>query len=319
MSQHSVNQELFAHLKTNISRVIVGKEKIIDLLMVAILSNGHVLLEDMPGMGKTMLAKTLAKSIGGTFKRIQFTPDVLPSDVTGINLYNPKEQMFELRVGPVQANVLLADEINRATPRTQSALLEAMEERQVTIDGQTIQLPDPFLTIATQNPVETQGTFPLPEAQMDRFLLKLSLGYPTLEEEQKMIQRFKTEQPLDTLQPVIELSDIKRIQEEIKRVYISPDVELYLLSIVRATREHEQIEAGVSPRGTLALMRAAQAKAYLDGRDFVRPDDIKSLAPSVLAHRFILTLDAQLHFTEKQLLEQILEQVKAPLEEVEER
>lgn len=309
-------QHKLKKLQENMNQVIVGKKEVIDLMIVALLANGHVLLEDVPGMGKTVLAKTIAKSMDGDFKRVQFTPDVLPSDVTGINFFNPKEQQFELRMGPVHTNILLADEINRATPRTQSSLLESMEERQVTIDGQTIPTPHPYFVIATQNPVESQGTFPLPEAQMDRFLMKVGLGYPTFEEERMIMARFKQEQPLDTLAPAIQLEELTQMQKEVKEVFIDEEVERYLLELVHATRQHSAVEVGVSPRGTLALMRAVQAKAYLDGRTFVIPDDIKQMAHNVLGHRLILTLDAQLHMTENEVLNQIIEQVAVPLEEV---
>lgn len=309
-------QHKLRKLQENMNQVIVGKKEVIDLMIVALLANGHVLLEDVPGMGKTVLAKTIAKSMDGDFKRVQFTPDVLPSDVTGINFFNPKEQQFELRMGPVHTNILLADEINRATPRTQSSLLESMEERQVTIDGQTIPTPHPYFVIATQNPVESQGTFPLPEAQMDRFLMKVGLGYPTFEEERMIMARFKQEQPLDTLAPAIQLEELTQMQKEVKEVFIDEEVERYLLELVHATRQHSAVEVGVSPRGTLALMRAVQAKAYLDGRTFVIPDDIKQMAHNVLGHRLILTLDAQLHMTENEVLNQIIEQVAVPLEEV---
>jgi MoxR-like ATPase len=317
MTEKSTAYQLkLKQLQENMNQVIVGKIEVIDLMIVALLANGHVLLEDVPGMGKTVLAKTIAKSMDGDFKRVQFTPDVLPSDVTGINFFNPKEQQFELRVGPVHTNVLLADEINRATPRTQSSLLEAMEERQVTIDGQTIQTPHPYFVIATQNPVESQGTFPLPEAQMDRFLMKVGLGYPTFEEERMIMTRFKNSQPLDKLAPAIKLEELKQMQEEVKEVFIAEEVERYLLELIHATRKHSAVEVGVSPRGTLSLMRAVQAKAYLDGRTFVIPDDIKQMARSVLGHRLILTLDAQLHMTESEVLNQIIDQVEVPLEEV---
>jgi MoxR-like ATPase len=312
----TVHHDRIKKLQANMSQVIIGKKEVIDLLIVALLSNGHLLLEDVPGMGKTILAKTLAKSMDGDFKRIQFTPDVLPSDVTGINFFNPKEQQFELRVGPIHTNVLLADEINRATPRTQSSLLEAMEERQVTIDGETIPSPHPFLVIATQNPVESQGTFPLPEAQMDRFLMKISLGYPNFEEERLMMSRFKKDQPLNTLTAAIRVQELVDMQEEVKNVFIEEEVENYLLEIIHATRVHSGVEVGVSPRGTLALMRAVQARAYLEGRTFVIPDDVKQMAQHVLSHRIMLTLDAQLHMTEKDVLQKVLEETIVPLEEV---
>lgn len=316
MTGLSEKQSKLSELQRNINKVIVGKKEVIDSLMIALLANGHVLLEDVPGMGKTVLAKTLAKSMNGAFKRIQFTPDVLPSDVTGINFYNPKEQQFELRLGPIHTNLLLADEINRATPRAQSSLLEAMEERQATIDGETIPMPSPFFVIATQNPVESQGTFPLPEAQMDRFLMKLSLGYPSIQEEREIIQRFRTEQPLATLEATIDLEELLEMQEEVKQIFISEAVETYLLELVQATREHSNVEVGISPRGTLAMMRAAQAKAYLEQRSFVIPDDIQLLAPKVFAHRLLLSLDAQLHMTETDVLLEIMDSVPVPLEEV---
>lgn len=316
MTGLSEKQSRLSELQRNMNKVIVGKKEVIDALMIALLANGHVLLEDVPGMGKTVLAKTLAKSMNGAFKRIQFTPDVLPSDVTGINFYNPKEQQFELRLGPIHTNLLLADEINRATPRAQSSLLEAMEERQATIDGETIPMPSPFFVIATQNPVESQGTFPLPEAQMDRFLMKLSLGYPSIQEEREIIQRFRTEQPLATLEATIDLEELLEMQEEVKQIFISEAVETYLLELVQATREHSNVEVGISPRGTLAMMRAAQAKAYLEQRGFVIPDDIQLLAPKVFAHRLLLSLDAQLHMTETDVLLEIMDSVPVPLEEV---
>lgn len=272
----------------NISTVIVGKEKQIELIVTALFANGHVLLEDVPGTGKTMLAKSLAKSLSCSFKRIQFTPDLLPSDLTGIYYFNMKAQEFEFRAGPIFTNILLADEINRATPRTQSSLLECMEERQVTIDGITHELDDPFFVIATQNPVEIQGTYPLPEAQLDRFLMRLSLGYTNKEETIQMLTRFKDKNPLDEINPVISKEELINIQNKIKEVYISEDVLGYLFEICNSTRIHEMVQLPASNRTFIAFMRAAQAFAAIKGYDFVLPDFVKYLAPHVLAHRILL-------------------------------
>lgn len=263
-----------------------------------------------------MLARSLAKSLGCTFKRIQFTPDLLPSDVVGIQFFNQKTGDFEFREGPIHTQVLLADEINRATPRTQSSLLEAMEERQVTVEGDTKRLPAPFFVIATQNPVESQGTFPLPEAQMDRFIMKLSIGYPQLEEERSILRNFKEGTPMNEVETVLHDEDILAIQQEVRTVHINEDVETYLLHIIERTRSNEHIEVGVSPRGTLALMRAVQAFAYIHDRKFVTPDDILELAPLVLAHRIILTVEASLKHSEEEVLKNILDTVPVPLERV---
>jgi MoxR-like ATPase len=310
----NLHHSLIQKTKEAIGTVIVGKDQEIDLLLTALFSNGHVLLEDVPGTGKTMLAKTLAKTLGCSFKRIQFTPDLLPSDVVGINFYNQKSGEFEFRPGPIHTQVLLADEINRATPRTQSSLLEAMEERQVTVEGETLQLPSPFFVIATQNPVESQGTFPLPEAQLDRFIIKLSLGYPQIEEERRILRSFKQSQPLEVLSPCLSAQDVIAIQQEVKHVHIQEEVETYLLKIVEQTRSNEQIEVGISPRGTLALMRASQAYAYVQGRDYVTPDDIQRLIIPVFAHRIILKLEAQLRISAEDVLHEILDTVPVPLE-----
>lgn len=309
-------QKLIQSTRENISRVIVGKDREIDLLLTALFSNGHILLEDVPGTGKTMMARSLSKALGCTFKRIQFTPDLLPSDVVGIQFYNQKTGDFEFRPGPIHTQVLLADEINRATPRTQSSLLEAMEERQVTVEGDTKALPAPFFVIATQNPVESQGTFPLPEAQMDRFIMKLSIGYPKLEEERNILRKFKEGRPLEEVDTVLAAEEIIGIQKEVRSVHINEDVETYLLQIVEKTRTNDQIEVGVSPRGTIALMRAVQAYAYINGKSFVTPDDIRELVPYVFAHRIILTIEASLKHSEAEILNQILDTVTVPLERV---
>lgn len=274
-------------IKTNMQKVVVGQDKTIDLLLVALIANGHVLLEDVPGTGKTVMAKTMAKSIDGVFKRIQFTPDLLPSDITGIHFYNQQKSEFVFRKGPVFTNILLADEINRATPRTQSSLLESMEERQVTIDGETHDLQDPFLVIATQNPVESQGTFPLPEAQLDRFLLKVKMGYPSKEEGIAILQRFKQQNPLEQLTSVVTVEEIVEMQNIYSKVTIREDVLSYLMDVIEATRNHDNIALGVSPRGSQALLRAVQVYAFLQGRTFVTPDDIKDLAEPVLGHRIV--------------------------------
>ncbi|PSB02059.1 AAA family ATPase [Merismopedia glauca] len=274
-------------LKENLAQTIVGKADAIRLVLVAVLSGGHVLLEDVPGVGKTLLAKSLARSIHGRFQRIQCTPDLLPTDITGTNIWNPSSREFEFLPGPVFANVLLADEINRATPRTQSALLEVMEERQITVDGVSRTVPTPFFVIATQNPVEYQGTFPLPEAQMDRFSLSLTLGYPTEAEELQMLQKLDTRTAVEDLQPCISLEDVQELRHLSSRVGVEVALQKYILALVRATRQDEEITLGASPRGTVALQKAAQALAFLEGRDYAIPDDVKFLAPHVLAHRII--------------------------------
>jgi MoxR-like ATPase len=277
--------QIAARVRENIQRVIVGKDEVIDLMLIAVLSEGHVLLEDVPGTGKTTLAKAMAASLGCTFRRIQFTPDLLPSDVTGVNFYNQKTQAFEFRPGPILTQVVLADEINRATPRTQSALLEAMQERQMTIDGETYPLPRPFLVMATQNPIELEGTFPLPEAQLDRFLLRVGLGYPTEAQENDILRRFRTEDPLESLTSVTEPAEINTQIQQVRQVHVAQPVQDYLVAITRRTRSTEEIDLGASPRATLALYRCAQARAAIAGRDFVLPDDVKFLAPYVLTHR----------------------------------
>ncbi|MEM8603307.1 MAG: MoxR family ATPase [Cyanobacteria bacterium P01_H01_bin.121] len=280
-------RETIERLQENLGRTIVGKTDAIQLVLVALLSGGHVLLEDVPGVGKTLLAKSLARSLDGKFQRVQCTPDLLPSDITGTNVWNPQTREFEFLSGPVFANILLADEINRATPRTQSALLEVMEEHQVTTDGISRPVPEPFFVVATQNPVEYQGTFPLPEAQMDRFILSLSLGYPTEAEELSMLQRLQNGVTVDTLEACISLAEVQELRKLCGQVKIEASLQKYILGLVRATRDDEDLTLGVSPRGTVALQRTSQALAFLEGRDFVLPDDIKQLAPHVLAHRMI--------------------------------
>jgi MoxR-like ATPase len=297
----------------NINCVIVGKDRGIEMLLVALLADGHVLLEDVPGVGKTLLAKSLAKSIGGCFSRIQFTPDLLPADITGFNVYNQQAGRFIYQSGPVITNILLADEINRTIPRTQSSLLESMEERQVTVDGQTYFLPRPFFVMATQNPIELEGTFPLPEAQLDRFLLKLRLGYPEKDEEISMLERFREKDPLASLEAVASPEQVTELQGAQKKIRISFPVREYIADIVRATRKNKALRFGASPRGSLGLMRAGQALAALRGRGFVLPDDIKHLVVPVLAHRLILTDEERLRGgTPEHLLEEILEQIPVP-------
>ncbi|NOV04502.1 AAA family ATPase [Paenibacillus planticolens] len=275
-------------IQENVGKVIIGKEDTVELLVIALIASGHVLLEDVPGTGKTQLAKALARSLDGTMKRIQFTPDLLPSDVSGINFYNQKLGEFEFRPGPLFAHIVLADEINRATPRTQSSLLESMEERQVSIDGETRTLEAPFLVIATQNPVENQGTFPLPEAQLDRFLMKLSLGYPSAAEQVEILKRYQQQDPLDQLLPVVGRAELLEAQRLFTQVRVSDELLQYLVQLAEATRTHADAALGVSPRGVRALMKAAQVYAALRGRDYVLPDDIKALAAPVWAHRILL-------------------------------
>jgi len=317
MSEHipvSDIQDAARRVRDNVAQVIIGKGNVVELLLVALLTEGHVLLEDVPGIGKTTLAKALARSLDCSFKRIQFTPDLLPSDVTGILYFNQKVQDFEFRPGPVFANIVLADEINRATPRTQSALLEAMQERQVTVDVETYALPRPFLVIATQNPIELEGTFPLPEAQTDRFLMKVHLGYPSETEEDEILRRYQEADPLDTLNPVIAAQDLLTMQGTVRHVRVADDVRSYMIQIARATREHPAVSLGVSPRGTLALFRASQALAALRGRDFVIPDDVKYLAGPVLTHRIHISPQTRLRGrTPEEVIEEIIDEVPVPV------
>jgi MoxR-like ATPase len=279
---------------TNVETVIVGKREAIELVMVALLCEGHVLLEDVPGSGKTMLARAVAASLGSSFKRLQCTPDLLPNDVTGVSIFNQKDGEFEFRPGPVFVNILLADEINRATPRTQSALLEAMQEQQVTVDGVTRPLPRPFLVMATQNPIEYEGTFPLPEAQLDRFLLRLSLGYPSTQDERQILINLWREHPITKIGPVVDGADLPGLQRQVWEVHVDETLQAYVVALVAATRDHPDLALGVSPRGTLALFKAAQALAAARGRAHVIPDDIKYLAPVALPHRLIIKPEAAL-------------------------
>lgn len=303
-------------LLDNVSKVIVGKKASIELVLAALLCEGHVLIEDVPGIGKTMLAKAVAKSLGCSFKRIQSTPDLLPSDVTGIHYFNQKTSEFEFRPGPVMANIVLVDEINRATPRTQSCLLECMQEQQVTVDLDTIPLPRPFLIIATQNPVELEGTFPLPEAQLDRFLLRVGLNYPTKDEEREILYRFQQLNPLDSLTSVIESAELAELQRLCRQVYVDDSISDYTVAITRATRAHEGIKLGASPRASLGIHLAAQALAAIRGRNYVIPDDVKYLAVPALAHRLISKTEARLRGQSlESIINEIVSTVPVPVEE----
>ena len=309
-----MNFNLCKGIIENISQVIVGKYHTIELLLVALLGDGHVLIEDVPGVGKTKLAKSLARSIGGSFKRVQFTPDLLPADITGFNVFNQQTGQFTYQAGPVITNILLADEINRTIPRTQASLLESMEERQVTVDGQTFLLPHPFFVMATQNPIELEGTFPLPEAQLDRFLLKIHLGYPEKDEEISILERFREDDPLLNLEAVASPEQIAELQGARKKIRISLPVREYIADIVTVTRSNESLRFGASPRGSLGLMRTGQALAALRGRDYVLPDDIKYLVGPVLAHRLILKEEERLRGkTPEHLLEEIIGQIPVPV------
>ncbi len=311
--------DLFVRFKSkiieNVSRVIVGKDEVIELVTVAFICGGHILLEDVPGLGKTLLVKAFAKTIGCDFKRIQFTPDLLPSDLTGINFYNQKTGDFQFRPGPIFTNILLADEINRATPRTQSALLEAMQEQQVTVDGVTRKLPEPFMVLATQNPIESYGTFPLPEAQLDRFFMRIKIGYPTRREEIEIVNRNKRVDLTEGIESVVSTDEIKYVRGAYNDVKISEEVMDYLLDIIEKTRNMDMVQLGVSPRGTIALFKASQAYAAINGRDYIIPEDIKKMAPHVLNHRVILkglTKDRNIY----SFINSVLETVRVPVEEV---
>ncbi len=308
-------QGMAARLRDSVQRVIVGKDRAIDLAIISLLCKGHVLIEDVPGIGKTTMAKALAQSLGCTFKRIQFTPDLMPTDVLGVNFYNQKSGDFEYRPGPIFSQVLLADEINRATPRTQSALLEAMQERQATVDGETRSLPEPFLVMATQNPIEMEGTFPLPEAQLDRFMLRIDLGYPTPEEESDILLRFERDIALQDLEPATTAEELGRFQQAVTRVRVDDTVRMYVVAIAQSSRENAGLVLGASPRATLALYKTSQAKAAIEGRDFVTPDDVKGMAPYVLPHRLLLTSNSRLRGrSADQIVQEVLNAIPVPIE-----
>jgi MoxR-like ATPase len=306
-------QNFAEKVAANIEKVIVGKRNPVNLAVVCLLCQGHLLIEDVPGVGKTVLARSIALSLGCSFSRIQFTPDMLPSDVTGVSIFNQVTRQFEFRAGPVMSQIVLSDEINRATPKTQAALLEAMEEHQITVDGTTHPLPKPFMVLATQNPIEYEGTFPLPEAQLDRFLMRLELGYPILEDEINILDRQQFRHPITTLEQVVSSQELEDAQEEIKKVYVAPGVKRYLVEIVRQTRQHPDVYLGASPRGSLALYRTTQARAAMEGRDFVLPDDVKALVHSTLSHRVILGPAARLRdLSADQILQDVLGKVVVP-------
>ena len=309
--------DVIKQIVDNVEKVIIGKRDEIYFTLVALLSNGHLLLEDVPGVGKTMLIRALAKSIDGEYKRIQFTPDLLPSDVLGVSIYNQKTQEFEYRTGPIMANVVLADEVNRTSPKTQSALLEAMEESNVTVDGVTYSLPNPFFVMATQNPIEYEGTFPLPEAQLDRFMLKMNMGYPEPEDEFRMLEKMQESHihPIERIEPVINISQLLQLQQKANEIYVDSSIQQYIVNIVEATRKNRHVYLGASPRGSIALLKAAKAFAFIRGRSFVVPDDVKKMVNPTLSHRIILKADARLSgLTVHQLLEESLKDVVVPVE-----
>jgi len=316
----SINaRELAIKAQENIGKVMIGKSDTAIYLLTAMLAGGHVLIEDVPGTGKTKLAKTLAATLSADYKRIQFTPDLLPSDITGLNVWDQREGRFTLNQGPVFTNILLADEINRATPRTQSGLLECMEEKQVTIDGETFALTEPFFVIATQNPVETAGTFPLPEAQMDRFMMRLRMGLPSEQEEIAILERFKSSDPIEKLDPAISMEEFLCCKAFVKDIYVHPAVESYIVKIVQGTRFHNKVQMGVSTRGALALMKAAQAYALLNGRDYVLPDDVKKLAVPVLAHRLVLSFGKDRVREAETIIDSLMVVIEAPTEDIRKR
>ncbi|WP_335872524.1 AAA family ATPase [Bacillus sp. 2205SS5-2] len=301
----------------NIEKVMIGKREVAELSIVALLSGGHVLLEDVPGVGKTMMVRSLAKSVGAAFKRIQFTPDLLPSDVIGVSIYNPKELEFEFRPGPIMGNIILADEINRTSPKTQSALLEGMEEKNVTIDGVTRPLGTPFFVMATQNPIEYEGTYPLPEAQLDRFLLKMKMGYPSIQEEMDVLDRAQRSQPIDHLTPVMTLEELMDLQEQVKEIHVDTTIKKYIVEIATRSRQHASVYLGASPRGSIALMKACQAYALLYGRSYVIPDDVQFLAPFVFSHRIILKSEARYEgITAEEIIDRIIARIPVPIQKV---
>lgn len=313
MEQHDSARELAQKIIENIEKVIVGKSRSVELGVIALMCEGHALIEDVPGVGKTMLARSIARSVGASFKRIQFTPDLLPTDVTGVSIYNQQSGEFEFREGPIIAQMVLADEVNRATPKTQSAMLEAMDERQVTVEGISHSVPSPFMVMATQNPVEYEGTFPLPEAQLDRFLLIISLGYPTIEEELEIIERQQIAHPIESLEPVATAQEVMDLQRAIRTIYVDDLVKQYIVNLTDATRSHTDISLGASPRASLAMYRGGQAIALIRGRDFVLPDDVKDLAQPMLSHRMIVSPAARMRgVSSLDVVETILEQTPVP-------
>ncbi len=318
MSANSIRYESYhpqlEKIVENVEKVMVGKRKATELSIISLLTGGHILLEDVPGVGKTMMVRSIAQSVGAKFNRIQFTPDLLPSDLTGVSVYNQKNMDFEFRPGPLMGNIVLADEINRTSPKTQSALLEAMGEQSITVDGFTHHLPKPFFVMATQNPIEYEGTYPLPEAQLDRFLLKINMGYPSASEELQVLIRNERQQPIEELTPVLQLDDLLELQNQVKSVYVEETVKQYIIDIVIRTRKHSGIHLGVSPRGSLALMKTAQAYALLLNRDYIVPDDVKYLAPNVLCHRIILKPEARFDgYTPEKIVNEILERTPVPV------
>ncbi|MBV6686176.1 AAA family ATPase [Rossellomorea sp. RS05] len=314
MAEQSLNPKVEGIIQ-NIEKVMIGKREVAELSVVSLLAGGHVLLEDVPGVGKTMMVKALAKSVGANFKRIQFTPDLLPSDVIGVSIYNPREMEFTFRPGPIMGNIILADEINRTSPKTQSALLEGMEESSVTIDGMTRKLDKPFFVMATQNPIEYEGTYPLPEAQLDRFLLKMKMGYPEPEEEMEVLNRAQKNPPIEDLVPAITLAELIRLQEEVKDIFVDDTIKKYIVDIAHRTRIHANVYLGASPRGSIALMKACQAYAFLRGRSYVVPDDVQFLAPFVFSHRIIMKSEAKYEgVTPEDVVERVIARMPVPVQ-----